>query len=50
MIIVLTEGGKPVDAFLKTDGTCDQIEIDMQSPIARLIKAAADSKEALAHV
>lgn len=50
MIIVLTDSGKPVDAFLRVDGTTDTIEIDTHSPIAKLIKVTADNKEATAHV
>lgn len=46
MIIILTENGKPVDAFFKEDGTADQIELDTQSPMAKLLKATVDNKEA----
>jgi hypothetical protein len=45
MIIVLTEHGKQVDAFFKTDGTDDQLELDVQSPMAKLLKATVDNKE-----
>lgn len=45
MIIVLTEDGKPVDAFFKEDGTADQIELDTKSPVAKLLKATVDKEE-----
>ncbi len=45
MIIVLTENGKPVDAFLKIDGTDEQVELDAQSPMAKLLVATVDNKE-----
>lgn len=46
MIVLLTEDGKPVDAFFKPDGTEDKIELDAHSPMAKLLKATVDSKEA----
>jgi hypothetical protein len=45
MIIVLTEDGKQVDAFFKADGTDDRLELDAQSPMAKLLKATVDNKE-----
>jgi hypothetical protein len=45
MIIVLTEDGKPVDAFFKADGTDDRLELDAQSPMAKLLKATVDKEE-----
>lgn len=39
MIIVLTENGKPVEAFFKNDGTEDKLELDVHSPVAKLLKA-----------
>ena len=45
MIVLLTEDGKPIDAFFKPDGTDDRIEIDAQSPMAKLLKVTVDSKE-----
>ena len=45
MIIVLTENGKQVDAFFKADGTDDRLELDAQSPMAKLLKATVDKKE-----
>ena len=45
MIIVLTENGKQVDAFFKADGTDDRLELDAQSPVAKLLKATVDKEE-----
>ncbi len=45
MIIVLTEDGKHVDAFFRADGTDDQLELDAQSPMAKLLKATVDKEE-----
>lgn len=45
MIIVLTEDGKQVDAFFKTDGTDDRLELDAQSPMAKLLKATVDKED-----
>jgi hypothetical protein len=45
MIIVLTEDGKQVDAFFKADGTDDRLELDAQSPMAKLLKATVDKEE-----
>ena len=45
MIIVLTEDGKQVDAFFKADGTDDRLELDAQSPVAKLLKATVDKEE-----
>lgn len=44
MIIVLTENGKQVDAFFKNDGTDDRLELDAQSPVAKLLKATVDKE------
>jgi hypothetical protein len=40
MIVLLTEDGKPVDAFFKPDGTEDKIELDAQSLMAKLLQLA----------
>jgi hypothetical protein len=45
MIIVLTENGKQVDAFFKADGTDDRLELDAQSPMAKLLKATVDKED-----
>ncbi len=45
MIIVLTENGKPVDAFMKADGTDDRLELDVQSPMAKLLVATVDKED-----
>lgn len=45
MIIVLTKDGKQVDAFFKADGTDDRLELDAQSPMAKLLKATVDKEE-----
>ena len=45
MIIVLTEDGKQVDAFFKADGTDERLELDAQSPMAKLIVASVDKQE-----
>jgi hypothetical protein len=45
MIIVLTEDGKQVDAFFKADGTDDRLELDAQSPMAKLLKATVDKED-----
>lgn len=46
MIIVVTEDGKQVDAFFKADGTDERLELDAQSPMAKLLVASVDNKEA----
>ena len=45
MIIVLTEDGKQVDAFFTADGTDDRLELDAQSPMAKLLKATVDKED-----
>jgi hypothetical protein len=45
MIIVLTENGKQVDAFFKNDGTEDRLELDAQSPMAKILVASVDKEE-----
>jgi hypothetical protein len=45
MIIVLTEDGKQVDAFFKNDGTEDRLELDAQSPMAKILVASVDKEE-----
>ena len=45
MIIVLTEDGKQVDAFFKADGTDERLELDVQSPMAKLLVAAVNKEE-----
>ena len=45
MIIVLTEDGKQVDAFFKADGTDERLELDVNSPMAKILVASVDKQE-----
>ena len=45
MVIVLTEDGKQVDAFFKADGTDERLELDAQSPMAKILVASVDKQE-----
>ena len=45
MIIILTEDGKQVDAFFKADGTDERLELDAQSPMAKILVASVDKQE-----